>query len=485
MLKNLIKIFILSLTLTTMLYSSEDLFLKKKIQIENKFRGQVNLNPDLFKVWIGTRQEANVNSKYQIKKKATKTNKEYIPGLPTIPSAPKTPSASNPYSEFPYIVYIYIDEGYNTDHLKNRMRSEIVEIWREINFCEECINFIPLKFRSDEPNDIKGNGSQALFSPEMEERLSTAEKTATQLEATMLELQELKDASIAQERTIELQEYEISQQQQNLLDEQFLELEEQLNQLQNENQEKNSALEDMKTFRMQYLEEQYKMHSVFKDSLLTRYGQKLDNIYDRKIGCLDKRALNFDPNANADCDGCCRYDEGSPLYNEGCMDQEAINYSIRYTEPCLDCCTYDVEGCMDDSAKNYNENANIDNGSCVYEKSNWMIWLMIGLLGALVMLSIFTLFNNKKKVVYLKPKEGAKQEATEEGAEALNNNRQPQASPVQYTSTAAPMDEGVLQSEIRTQRQSAVAMSAGQKEGATQIIKDWLDESKNEEQSEE
>ena len=47
------------------------------------------------------------------------------------------------------------------------------------------------------------------------------------------------------------------------------------------------------------------------------------------------------------------------------------------------------------------------------------------------------------------------------------------------------MDEGVLQSEIRTQRQSAVAMSAGQKEGATQIIKDWLDESKNEEQSEE
>ena len=68
MLKNFIKIFILSITLTTILYSSEDLFLKKKIQIEDKFRGQVNLNPDLFKVWIGTRQEANINSKYQITK---------------------------------------------------------------------------------------------------------------------------------------------------------------------------------------------------------------------------------------------------------------------------------------------------------------------------------------------------------------------------------------------------------------------------------
>ena len=51
--------------------------------------------------------------------------------------------------------------------------------------------------------------------------------------------------------------------------------------------------------------------------------------------------------------------------------------------------------------------------------------------------------------------------------------------------TTAPMDEGVLQSEVQRQRQSAVAMSAGQKEGATQILKDWLDESKSEENKEE
>ena len=110
MLNNFIKIFILSITITSLLYSSEDLFLKKKIQIEDKFRGQANLNPDLFKIWIGTRQEANINSKYQIKKQQTKTSKEYIPGLPTIPSAPKTPSTSNPYSEFPYVGTL--DENY-------------------------------------------------------------------------------------------------------------------------------------------------------------------------------------------------------------------------------------------------------------------------------------------------------------------------------------------------------------------------------------
>ena len=51
--------------------------------------------------------------------------------------------------------------------------------------------------------------------------------------------------------------------------------------------------------------------------------------------------------------------------------------------------------------------------------------------------------------------------------------------------TSAPLDEGVLQAEIQSQRQSAVAMSAGQKEGATQILKDWLDESKNDEENSE
>ena len=113
-----------------------------------------------------------------------------------------------------------------------------------------------------------------------------------------------------------------------------------------------------------------------------------------------------------------------------------------------------------------------------------MIWLMIGLLGTLIILSILTILNNKKKVVYLKPKNNTNPGNGD--AEGNNNaNTQRVSPPPQYATTSAPMDEGVLQSEIRTQRQSAVAMSAGQKEGATQIIKDWLDESKNEEEQSE
>ena len=42
------------------------------------------------------------------------------------------------------------------------------------------------------------------------------------------------------------------------------------------------------------------------------------------------------------------------------------------------------------------------------------------------------------------------------------------------TNTAANADESVVSSELKALRQSSIAMSASQKEGATQIIKDWM-----------
>ena len=44
-------------------------------------------------------------------------------------------------------------------------------------------------------------------------------------------------------------------------------------------------------------------------------------------------------------------------------------------------------------------------------------------------------------------------------------------------------DSDVVRSEIRSLRQSAVTMSAGQRDGASQIISDWLDESSSDENS--
>ena len=38
------------------------------------------------------------------------------------------------------------------------------------------------------------------------------------------------------------------------------------------------------------------------------------------------------------------------------------------------------------------------------------------------------------------------------------------------------MDDSVIQSDLKNIRQSAVKMSVGQKQGASQIVQDWLDD---------
>jgi hypothetical protein len=48
---------------------------------------------------------------------------------------------------------------------------------------------------------------------------------------------------------------------------------------------------------------------------------------------------------------------------------------------------------------------------------------------------------------------------------------------IEFTTTHANENEDVMRSELKSIRQSAVAMSVSQKDGANQIVKDWLDDS--------
>tara|TARA_Y100000994_G_scaffold249213_1_gene259685 strand:- start:996 stop:2336 length:1341 start_codon:yes stop_codon:yes gene_type:complete len=103
------------------------------------------------------------------------------------------------------------------------------------------------------------------------------------------------------------------------------------------------------------------------------------------------------------------------------------------------------------------------------ELESWTGTSGFGLLPTIVIIAVvliaivlLILKLNKKKVVYLKPK----------------HTPEPPA-PQSFTPPPTESNENadVMRSEIRSLRQSAVTMSAGQRDGASQIISDWLDES--------
>lgn len=77
------------------------------------------------------------------------------------------------------------------------------------------------------------------------------------------------------------------------------------------------------------------------------------------FGCTDSSASNYNPNATIN-NGTCVYDV------LGCMDKEAKNYNENATKD-DNSCEYYVLGCTDSNANNYNKDADKDDGSCKYD----------------------------------------------------------------------------------------------------------------------
>ena len=110
--------------------------------------------------------------------------------------------------------------------------------------------------------------------------------------------------------------------------------------------------------------------------------------------------------------------------------------------------------------------------------TNIILYVIIGVVAVGFIALLIILLTRKKKVVYLKPKDSEKEITT--GGD--KNNQSAPAPEVEFTAPPTDSNENtdVVRAETRSLRQSAVTMSAGQKEGASQIISDWLDESSDE-----
>ena len=112
--------------------------------------------------------------------------------------------------------------------------------------------------------------------------------------------------------------------------------------------------------------------------------------------------------------------------------------------------------------------------------SSTLLWLIlfviIGLLGF-----VLYLVSRNKQTVYLKPKQ-VNPTTNQQGPISSNqndtvNNIESQKPDMNFetTQTQANQNTDVVQAELKDLRQSAVAMSVSQKDGANQIVQDWLD----------
>ena len=97
-------------------------------------------------------------------------------------------------------------------------------------------------------------------------------------------------------------------------------------------------------------------YNICTDPVADNYQEVLPCIY---YGCNDPLAANYDPYANTD-DGSCVVAEACPYENYLEYSPDAISYNANL------CVNIIVEGCTDNTALNYNSDANVDDNSCEF-----------------------------------------------------------------------------------------------------------------------
>ena len=122
--------------------------------------------------------------------------------------------------------------------------------------------------------------------------------------------------------------------------------------------------------------------------------------------------------------------------------------------------------------------SDIDRGS---KGGSGLLWGALGVI--IVLLGTVLLFVLKgRQPVYLKPKTNKPSADTDGPKTASSDNPIVSKSDMPDTSEAIEFDKthanensDVVRSELKSLRQSAVAMSVSQKDGANQIVQDWLE----------
>ena len=110
--------------------------------------------------------------------------------------------------------------------------------------------------------------------------------------------------------------------------------------------------------------------------------------------------------------------------------------------------------------------------------------IFILLIIALMVVTFLAAGNKKPKTIYLKPKGAEKEKAKDKkkGEKKDSDETEPEVEDEEQEEapTLAPRpDEDAMRSELRSLRQTAVSLTVGEKEGASALIKEWLEDNPN------
>ena len=113
------------------------------------------------------------------------------------------------------------------------------------------------------------------------------------------------------------------------------------------------------------------------------------------------------------------------------------------------------------------------------DSSNMGYILIIFLVISLIVVTFLAANNKKPKTVYLKPK-NKKGTKTKNGSDKNKSDTEVD-NDIDAASAPPPFrqDEDAMRSEIRSLRQTAVSLTVGEKEGASALIKEWLEDNPN------
>ena len=116
--------------------------------------------------------------------------------------------------------------------------------------------------------------------------------------------------------------------------------------------------------------------------------------------------------------------------------------------------------------------------------------LIIFLIISLMVVTFLAANNRKPKTIYLKPKasgkekkKGKEQGSKDEklGSDTAKKNEAKEETALEVPAPTPRSDEDAMRSELRSLRQTAVSLTVGEKEGASTLIKEWLEDNPNKE----